>query len=618
MPLRLFDRLSDLFWGRPTTGKSTARTRKPVSALTASTASQRSRSRQAPPARFATPQRRVKTGYAPLTPIDTPVGAKRRRSQESEEGQRKRYKSALLETFDEEDEGVEDTTLLEDLTRETERDGPEADAEALFSETDEYDTGDEDEDEGAWYEHVDHQSTINVARPARLNAATLAAVAAAAEQEDLDKEAYDYTVYDPTIRHVKPSRPLQLRPRKYHQPRRLPTQSSSPNPKILVNGAEDNVVYDRNNNTRQIYGNGDEDIIVFADTDGSDDENDHLKPDNHDNSSIHTSHQKSSSVFESFFEEAQDDQNDTILLDTRARVGSLEDERVSIAQLLAKGWPLKTTWLIQRIHQRGREPVFANHWRLDFPMMPEGMFLSPHHPHPGYIHALRRKNQFHAKRAFDRLLQLGPRVRDKILVGKAPETLIVNTIKDYLKWAHWDSGNVFADTYPFIEILAGTKEEDVQTMQDELFLRLQRLHARWTAAAAAASSSSSSSAPVPTDAMDAATAPPLYGILISHTLIGVLCYIPPRSSHKEGQEKEEAEEAEEVSSGYFRTVGLFDFSVVGYDVWTCLALALLVVHVRDLGVERGCCGGGGGGRKGNRKGVGGGRVVVTVGDDPDA
>jgi hypothetical protein len=35
-------------------------------------------------------------------------------------------------------------------------------------------------------------------------------------------------------------------------------------------------------------------------------------------------------------------------------------------------------------------------------------------------------------------------------------------------------------------------------------------------------------------------------------------------------------------------VGVFDFNVVGYDVWTALALALLVIHVRDEAVHRGC------------------------------
>jgi len=35
-------------------------------------------------------------------------------------------------------------------------------------------------------------------------------------------------------------------------------------------------------------------------------------------------------------------------------------------------------------------------------------------------------------------------------------------------------------------------------------------------------------------------------------------------------------------------VGVFDFNVLGYDVWTSLALALLVVHVKGEGTMRGC------------------------------
>ena len=68
--------------------------------------------------------------------------------------------------------------------------------------------------------------------------------------------------------------------------------------------------------------------------------------------------------------------------------------------------------------------------------------------------------------------------------------------------------------------------------------------------------------------------PPLYGILVSHTLLGIVAFVPG------------AEDSDSI--GYLRTVGVFDFNVTGYDVWTSLALALLVIHVRDQGVKRGC------------------------------
>ncbi|KAH0393480.1 hypothetical protein KCU89_g12368, partial [Aureobasidium melanogenum] len=190
--------------------------------------------------------------------------------------------------------------------------------------------------------------------------------------------------------------------------------------------------------------------------------------------------------------------------------------------------------------------------------------------HPGYINTLRNKD-FRAKHAFDRLMQLGPKVRDKITVGLAPEKLIVDEVQRYMAWADWDSNNQFP-TYPFIEIHTGTRDEDVNALQDALLLRLSNLHKHWLSPSDHAPQRSAPFIRPADDNLD--QPPPLYGILVSHTLLGIVAFVPG------------AEESDSI--GYLRTVGVFDFNVVGYDVWTSLALALLVTHVRDEGVRRGC------------------------------
>ncbi|CAD0084933.1 unnamed protein product [Aureobasidium vineae] len=541
MPPRLFERLSAAFWGylspqQPTTKrKAVARdARPPRVSLT----------------NFVTPER-PGSGYLPPTPADTHAGSKRKRDFEVEDyRKRSKYEESQDETDAEE-------VRLEDLKLErVERSTEQYDPADLFSEDDEYDSGDEDGESGAHYDYSVYNPTINSSK--------LPGQGSEGDGNEDDGIQYDYNIYNPTIRSDRP-----------FSGRRTLLESALPRDvtQIIIDSTEgeidDDVINVLPRPAPPVYGSGDEDLIVFADTDASDNDALDVNHAQDDNSSLLVTSFKEPSLFGSFFEEAQDGE-DTILLDSRARVGSLEDERVSKEQLLARGWPQNTVWLIQRIHNRGREPLFAFHWRMDFPMMPEGMFLPKRHEHPGYINTLRGKD-FRAKHAFERLMQLGPKVRDKITVGLAPEKLIVDELHRYMHWADWDSRNQFP-SYPFIEIHTGTRDEDVNAMQDTLLLRLSNLHKHWLASSDEAPKRSP--AFIGSTDVDETQPPPLYGILVSHTLLGIVAFVPG------------AQDSDSI--GYLRTVGVFDFNVVGYDVWTSLALALLVVHVRNEGVNRGC------------------------------
>jgi hypothetical protein len=526
MPLRMFERLSAAFWGyvslRPTT------TRKKTSVT------RDARPSRTPPTKFVTP-RRPGNGYVPLTPADTNTGLKRKRGLEVEDYRKRSRHEEWRERLH--NEGM----LREDLI-----------LQQMAKPAKEYDVRDFLSDPSPAYGSEDES-----------------------EEEEIgdadDGIHYDYNIYNPTLRSDLPL-PGQRTLLESALPRHVNV------PQIIIDGTEeegsdDDVINVLPPTNPPIYGNGDEDLIVFADTDPSD--NDALDVDHTDDyassSLIGTSH-KEASLFGSFLEEAQDGE-DTILLDSRARVGSLEDERVSKEQLLARGWPENTVRLIQRIQNRGREPVFAYDWRYDFPMMPEGMFLPAHHEHNGYIYSSRKKD-FRAKHEFERLMQLGPKVRDKITVGLAPEKLIVSELKRYMKWAEWDDRNQFPD-YPFVEIYAGTRDEDVNVMQDELLLRLSQLHKHWKTAP---TDDNAPKRPPPFIGTprrdDDDDPPPLYGILVSHTLLGIVVFVPG------------AEDSDSI--GYLRTVGVFDFNVLGYDVWTSLALALLVMHVKGEATMRGC------------------------------
>ncbi|KAH0294451.1 hypothetical protein M436DRAFT_73001 [Aureobasidium namibiae CBS 147.97] len=528
MPLRLFERLSAAFWGYVSPD--------PVTTKRKTTSTRHARpSRRSQPSPV-TPRR--SGGYLPLTPADTNTGSKRKRGAEIP-GYVKRSKYEELQVKLQnklEDEALRrEDKLLEQTARAKEEEYQIGD---LFFTPIEYDSQDEYEDE-------------------RIG------------DED-DGIHYDYNIYNPTLRSDLPLPVLR--------PLVADTLSGRITvPQIVIDSTEEDESNDVIINvlppkTPPIYGRDDEDHIVFASTPASDNSALEIGHTDDTPSSILATSHKSASLYGSFLEEAADGE-DTILLDSRARVGSLEDERVSKDQLLARGWPPNTVSLIQRIHNRGREPVFASHWHYDFPMMPEGMFLPPGHEHPGYIYSTRNRN-FRAKHAFGNLMQLGPKVRDKITVGLAPEALIVKEIKRYMEWADWDSRNQFPD-FPFVEIYQGTVDEDVNAMQDTLLSRLATLHKLWLDAP---TNPNAPKRPAPFIGAprrdDDDEPPPLYGILVSHTLVGIVIFVP-------GAENSD-------SIGYLRTVGVFDFNVLGYDVWTSLALALLVVHVKGEGTMRGC------------------------------
>ncbi|KAI5198914.1 hypothetical protein E4T39_06548 [Aureobasidium subglaciale] len=543
MAPRLFERLSAAFWGYVSPQQVAAQRRNTTTRIARPSVSS--------PTKFITPQRSG-TGYAPLTPADTNTGSKRKRSAEVEDYKKKTKYDDVEDVEDEAEEMYLKNMKLEYTARtvnanQYELDGP-------FSDEDDYDSGDEDEEGEADCDYNFYNPTVNLPKH----------TGHSFDYEEGDGIVDDYKTYNPTIRTDRPrapSKPL------------LESPIPSGIPKITIDRVEDSedediiTVLPRQDTPK--YGANDEDLIVFADTDASDNNAFDTDTDHLDASSLIKSHDESS-LFNSFFEEAQEE-GDTILLDSRARVGSLEDERVSKNQLLQRGWPEPTVPLIQRIHNRGREPLFAHTWRMDFPMMPEGMFLPPHHAHPGFIHSLqpnRATRDFRAKHAFNRLMQLGPKVRDLLLVGKLPEGLILNEIRKYIQWSEWDA-NKQHEKWKFIQLYAGTKDADVGDLQDALLSRLSSLHDSWLLDPSAPRRPFTSA-----EAHPPPPPPPLYGILVSHTLVGIVAYIPP------GEESD--------SIGYLRTVGVFDFNVLGYDVWTCLALALLVLHVRDLGVRRGC------------------------------
>ncbi|GAB7346803.1 hypothetical protein MBLNU459_g1901t1 [Dothideomycetes sp. NU459] len=243
---------------------------------------------------------------------------------------------------------------------------------------------------------------------------------------------------------------------------------------------------------------------------------------------------------------------------------------ISRAQLLTNGWPADSITLIQKLHQRGYEPLLPAHWQMDFKFLPNELFSnSTELSQAPFINSISGRD-FHATKALDRLLQLGPKIRDKVTCRKRPDPLVKKELREYMRWARADA-SISRAQQELIIIENGDADSDINAMEHALLSRLLDLHTRLQDTAPAGQE-------VPT----------LYGVLISHTLVGVVSFRPPWHTEPDAPvtpSKRWGRATTPGERGSLRSVGVFDFGHQDYDVWNSLALALLVLHCRNVGVE---------------------------------
>ncbi|TKX21880.1 putative DNA binding protein 10 [Elsinoe australis] len=223
-------------------------------------------------------------------------------------------------------------------------------------------------------------------------------------------------------------------------------------------------------------------------------------------------------------------------------------------------FPLSIQPLIQHLLLRGREPLFPATWRNDFRFLPSSLFF----PSPAQQAVVGSLNgsEFRAQKSFEELLGLGARVRDKVLVGKRPEGLAVKAVEKYTSWAGRDAGLVSEEKGGcpgMLVVTSGTKEVDVSLLQRDLAGRMEEREREWRAWLGGRGE-----------------VPCLYGVVVSHTMVAFVGYEPGEERTVGREEKLQA-----IMQG-MSTIGMFDSGVKGLDVWNALAVALLVVHVRDV------------------------------------
>lgn len=223
-----------------------------------------------------------------------------------------------------------------------------------------------------------------------------------------------------------------------------------------------------------------------------------------------------------------------------------------------------------------------------------------------------------------RLSHVGPRMRDAYLrdfkTKSTPETILRRELDAFRLWAAIDSGTLINHALPPpMAVVAGSVDVPVEELHAQMAAQMADLGSQWKRA------EQRRFGPLfRTRATVLSKLPTLYGIIASGTVFAIVCYdiapdegsdtesvpivVTPRSatptlgrvtkrtdrsrtktrvrtsgsvSSTSSSSSSEDIAIDNIVRGRVRTVGMFEFSNPGADVWNALALAIVVVHVRQ-------------------------------------
>ncbi|KAF4555600.1 Hypothetical protein D9617_2g055620 [Elsinoe fawcettii] len=234
--------------------------------------------------------------------------------------------------------------------------------------------------------------------------------------------------------------------------------------------------------------------------------------------------------------------------------------RTQVTQQDLSTFPLIVQPLIVHLIERGHEALLPITWKNDFPFLPPSLFPPTSDQIP-MISSL-SGSDFRAQKQFTDLLGLGALARDKTLLGKAPESALAKNIEKYILWAIKDAGLMQNGQLRCPELLiaaAAGKDTGVDMLQHILAEKMDHAEGQWRAWLG-----------------DGMPLPCFYGLAVSHSMVVIAIY------ESDGQVVQEKRQRLEKIKDGMQSLGMFDFSDKGLDVWNALAVALLAVHVRDV------------------------------------
>lgn len=164
-----------------------------------------------------------------------------------------------------------------------------------------------------------------------------------------------------------------------------------------------------------------------------------------------------------------------------------------------------------------------------------------------------------AARALDRLIQAGPRARDRLNNSLTPEKPLFRELQDYQKWTLVDGGNLqYKAHIPPIAIASANPNESVESVvlriTDKLHAQGRRYRNQWRHPDCDEKDEKQVYMhPLPT----------LFGFVVKYTVVAVVTW------DCSSQEKP------------VRTLGTYNFGKLGYDVWNAIAVSIVMVRARN-------------------------------------
>lgn len=275
-----------------------------------------------------------------------------------------------------------------------------------------------------------------------------------------------------------------------------------------------------------------------------------------------------------------DANDDTIVVDStiyleRNIATDHSSREAQTTALLEAGWPATDVALFKKLSFRGFEPLLPSHWEKDFQALPSALFTSD--IEKAFIKTSntpkKKGADFRASKALEALLELGPKVRDRVTSAKSPEGTIKRAIEAYVKWSMADVGMWKRKGWtPVVAIEMGKNDVDTKVIQDKMKSRLLKLRSSWEHALA-------DSDHVKTEV------PRLYGVVISHTIVGIFSYVTAHEMRELESVSKDVDSSANPTADGLRTISWLNMFDADYDVWNSFALAILAIHSRNIIVK---------------------------------
>ncbi len=218
-------------------------------------------------------------------------------------------------------------------------------------------------------------------------------------------------------------------------------------------------------------------------------------------------------------------------------------------------WTEEERWLFTKLTNRGYEPLLHDTWIMDYATFPDQLFTNDETQ--VYINNI-HTSIGRACRSLTDLIMAGSRVRDQLLSNAATEKPLFHAINKYYKWSIADAKVQHKDFIPVVAIASAKGQETVESVVGRVTDQLHALGRQYRDKWREPDSRGSDQHQKFTREL-----PTLTGFVIKYSIVAIVTC------------------DSRVPGNPIRTLGTFDFKVVGQDVWHALAVSIAMIRGRN-------------------------------------